>query len=233
LIIRQFPYARDNFSYLIVDQAQALAIDGGAVDSILAFLKQQKLTLNYATHTHQHGDHTCGTQELLDQTGAELLNFKGLTEEDILPWPARPEIKVWPSPGHTLDSVVFEIGSALITGDTLFNGTVGNCFSGDLKKFYHSIKRIMAYPDETIVYAGHDYVKESIAFARFLEPQNSHFDQYLANYTPHHVRSTLGDERRVNPFLRFNVPSMVQLMEEKGLPVTTEFERWISLMKLG
>ncbi len=40
------------------------------------------------------------------------------------------EIEVLDTPGHTDDSLSFSVDGCLITGDTLFNGTVGNCFSG-------------------------------------------------------------------------------------------------------
>ncbi len=51
-------------------------------------------------------------------------------------------------------------------------------------------------------------------------------------YSPSHVFSTIGDERKVNPFLRFNEPSIVELLKDKGLRVGTERERWFSVMAL-
>jgi hydroxyacylglutathione hydrolase len=120
----------------------------------------------------------------------------------------------------------------LITGDTLFNGTVGNCFSGDLKRFYDSIKLLMGFPGETIIYAGHDYVLESMAFAKNLEPDNHDIDLFLKKYDPDHVFSTMDEEMKINPYLRFNESKIITLLEEKGLPVATEYERWESLMSI-
>ncbi len=72
--LQQFPYSSDNFSYVIYGEHSALAIDGGAVESILDFVEKNKLKLTQVTHTHLHPDHTCGTQELLARSGAALLD---------------------------------------------------------------------------------------------------------------------------------------------------------------
>jgi hydroxyacylglutathione hydrolase len=120
----------------------------------------------------------------------------------------------------------------LITGDTLFNGTVGNCFSGDVKGFYLSVKKIMSLPESTVIYAGHDYVEEAMNFASRLEPDNEHIKIFLQNYTPAHVSSRLTEELRVNPYLRFNERSIISLLKRNGLPTKTEWQRWQSLMTI-
>ncbi len=141
-------------------------------------------------------------------------------------------LTIIPTPGHTHDSVCFYTGKALICGDTLFNGTVGNCFSGDLRAFFESVKKLMQYPPDTYIYAGHDYVAESLAFARTLEPANQEIDRYLKDsYDPAHVRSTLEEELKINPFLKFNDPAIVSMLIEKGFAADTEYERWVSLME--
>jgi hydroxyacylglutathione hydrolase len=91
----------------------------------------------------------------------------------------------------------------------------------------------MALPDSTLVYAGHDYVQDSLAFAARLEPDNPEIARCLARYDPRHVVSTLADERRVNPYLRFDEPSIVALLASRGLKVATERDRWRSLMSIG
>ena len=229
--IRQFRYSADNLAYLAYAGKEAMAIDGGAVQAILSFAEQNGLVLKYATNTHSHPDHTTGTSTLVRKSGAELLDHNELAREGVVRIDGEP-MEVFATPGHTADSVSFYTGDSLISGDTLFNGTVGNCFSGDLESFYRSIKRILSLPDETVVYAGHDYVLDSIAFARQVEPDNPHYAEYLRKYTPYHVRSTLADERKVNPFLRFNAFSIVALLEKKGLATATELDRWNSTMTL-
>ncbi len=227
--IAQFRYSADNLAYLIYGDRNALAIDGGAVADILSFATEQGLTLAYATNTHGHADHTVGTADLAKRAGAARLDHQGLAREGKIDLDGE-RIEVFSTPGHTDDAVCFYTGEALIAGDTLFNGTVGNPFSGDLDVFYRSIQRILALPDNTIVYAGHDYVRQSLAFARYLEPDNPDIDAYLAAYDPTHVRSTLAWEKRVNPYLRWNAPAIVDLLRRQGYDVETEIDRWRSLM---
>lgn len=229
--VKQFRYSMDNFGYLIYGQEAAIIVDGGAVDALLAFIDDHDLALRYVVNTHDHQDHTVGTQAILDRTDAQYLDNNTLRAEGTVTL-ENETIRVYHTPGHTGDSVSFHVDNFLIAGDTLFNGTVGNCFTGDLKAFYDSIKMLLALPDETIVYAGHDYVEDSIAFAKSIEPENEDPDRFMETYDPAHVRSTLGVERKINPFLRFNEPAIISYLEKKGLPVGTELERWESVMTL-
>ena len=230
--IEQFIYNRDNLGYLVFTGEQAMAIDGGALEPILAFLEAEGLALAYVTNTHGHGDHTVGTRRLADATGARYLDHHQFTDGQQLDLNGET-LTVRLTPGHTTDSVTFAGDGWLVTGDTLFNATVGNCFSGDLKAFYRSICLLTAYPETTRIYAGHDYVQESMSFARFLEADNPEIDRYLAKYDPSLVVSTLADELKANPYLRFNDPAMIRILQARGLPVETEFNRWQSLMSIG
>ena len=142
------------------------------------------------------------------------------------------EIKVIDTPGHTDDSLSFSVEDSLITGDTLFNGTVGNCFSGDLKGFYKSVKKLLAYPASTKVYAGHDYVRYSMAFAKIVEPENREIDAYLKRYDAYHIVSTIAEELEVNPYVRFNADPIIALLKRRGFPVGSEYERWQGVMSL-
>ena len=91
----------------------------------------------------------------------------------------------------------------------------------------------MAFPGDTVVYAGHDYLKYAMSFTRLIEPDNPDIDPYLKSYHPEHVFSLLGDELKVNPYLRFNNSRFIEVLKKKNLPVSTEFERWESVMSLG
>jgi len=91
---------------------------------------------------------------------------------------------------------------------------------------------IFRFPEKTIVYAGHDYVRDAIQFARTIDPENLELDRFLSKYDPYHVFSTLADERKVNPYVRFNDDRMISILKNKGLPVETEFQRWKSLMEV-
>ena len=175
--VKQFRYGADNLGYLVYGAESGMAIDGGAADAILAFLAEHRLTLRYVANTHGHSDHTGGNGALLAGSQARLLTGVDLSDGARIGLDAG-EILIIHTPGHTEDSLCFYTGKALIAGDTLFNGTIGNCFSGDLAGFYRSVKRLMELPDETLVYAGHDYVRDSLAFARRLEPENRAIDDF-------------------------------------------------------
>ncbi|MBI9084811.1 MAG: MBL fold metallo-hydrolase [Desulfobacterales bacterium] len=230
--IKQFRYNADNLAYVICSGRAAMAVDGGAVAAISAYIADHGLVLETVIHTHAHPDHTQGARELAEATGAKRVDHRGIADGATISL-GRGRVQVLHTPGHTEDSVSFAAGNALITGDTLFNGTIGNCFSGDLEAFYRSLKRLMAFAPQTKIYGGHDYVRESMAFARTLEPDNPRIDEYLAARNPYCVVSTLADELAVNPYLRFNAPAMVALLKERGLAVDTEYQRWHSLMALG
>lgn len=232
LTITQFRYNADNFAYLVAGETSAVAIDPGAVDAMVAYLTTHGLTLTHVINTHTHGDHTSGNRDMLERTSAMHLDFQTLLEAGSLAIDGE-KLLIHHTPGHMEDCLTFETDGRLITGDTLFNGTVGTCFSGDMESFFRSISFLLTFPDETKIYAGHDYVKESMAFARTIEPENERqIKEYLSTYDPALVVSTLEDERRANPFVRFNEKSLVEAMKLRGLPVATELERWNSVMEL-
>jgi hydroxyacylglutathione hydrolase len=232
--IRQFRYSQDNLAYLVTHAGRALAIDGGAVEAICAYAQREEIEITHVTHTHAHPDHTSGTTALVRRTSAVQIDHRLLAKRggfDLNGY----DIRVRHTPGHTRDSVVFECASdrtcSLITGDTLFNGTVGNCFSGDMAAFYKSLTLLMAYPADTLIYAGHDYVSDAMAFARLVTPDHPHIQAYLDAYDPNHVVSALADELKVDPYLRFDAADIVAFLKRKGLPVGTAFERWEGMMQ--
>lgn len=231
LKVEQFRYAADNFSYLVHGARDALVIDGGAVDDISAYVADAGLIIRFVTNTHSHPDHTLGNQALLDRTNALFLAHENLIRENAILLESFT-IRVLNTPGHTMDSVTFYFQDTIITGDTLFNGTVGNCFSGNLKAFYESIILLMSLPGDTVVFAGHDYVTDSMAFAKQMEPDNSAIDELLTQYRYDNVRSTLKMEKRVNPYLRFNEKSIIEVLKKRRLPVDSAYQRWESIMSI-
>ena len=232
LNIEQFRYGTDNFAYIIYGKKQAMAIDGGAFKEILSFLKSRNLTLTFVTNTHSHYDHTSGNDHLVKETGADFLKSSILQDNQQIIIDGE-KVAVYHTPGHTDDSVCFHTGNFLISGDTLFNGTIGNCFSGNQKNFYLSIKRLMTLPDETIIYAGHDYVNASLAFALHLEPDNRDIESFRKTYNSEIViYSTMAQERKINPYLRFNEEPIINVLKKNNLPYETEYERWNSLMSI-
>lgn len=232
LNIKQLPYGSDNFAYILYGNKEAMAIDGGAWQEILAFVNQENLSLTIVANTHAHFDHTSGNDHLLRQTTAHFIPANNFQDNQAMTVDGQ-SVLVYRTPGHTADSVCFHSGKHLITGDTLFNGTIGNCFSGNMQGFYRSIKRLMGLPDNTRIYAGHDYVSDALAFASRLEPDNPNINIFLEAYSRRlPAYSTLVEERNVNPYLRFNEQSIIQMLQEKNLPCSSEEDRWSSLMSI-
>ena len=65
------------------------------------------------------------------------------------------------SPGHTLCSITYVIGDAAFVHDTLFHPDIGTARAdfpgGNARALWHSIEAIMALPEETRIFVGHDY----------------------------------------------------------------------------
>ncbi|KAJ7594091.1 Metallo-hydrolase/oxidoreductase [Mycena floridula] len=67
-------------------------------------------------------------------------------------------------PGHTPDSVGYLIAGSMFTGDSIFMPDVGSARTdfpgGSAKDLYSSMRRLMALPDDTNLFVGHDYPVE-------------------------------------------------------------------------
>ncbi len=229
--IKQFRYSSDNLGYLVYSGDTGIAIDGGAVDETLLFADRNNISIRIITNTHSHYDHTPGNKELLKRTSGEFLD-PGKIRSDQTVAIGKEVLNIFHAPGHTLDSIIFWTDDFLVTGDTLFNGTVGNCFSNDFNAFFNSLKRVIAFPGSTRIYAGHDYVEESLEIAGAIDTGNPDIEKYMKKYNPHgEIVSTLEDELKVNPYIRFNEKGMIEKLKARRLPVDTEFERFKSIME--
>jgi hydroxyacylglutathione hydrolase len=157
--------------------------------------------------THYHPDHLGGdlmghhiegAVELLERVKAKLYVHKaeapwvrriaGLADSDLVAVEGGDTmalgaltIKFLHTPGHTPGSQCFLFDSNLVSGDTLFIGGCGRVDlpGADPEQMYHSLNRVLRNLDEsTVVYPGHAYA-----------PQPS---------------STIGAEKRTNPYMRFD-----------------------------
>ncbi|MCG8550399.1 MAG: hydroxyacylglutathione hydrolase family protein [Desulfobacterales bacterium] len=230
--IQQFKYGADNLGYLVYSQKSAIAIDPGASDDMIRFAAEKDLSIDMVTNTHTHADHTQGNDALVMKTNARFVDCTTLSHGQVLGLNDGTGLEVLLTPGHTMDSICFKGDGFIVTGDTLFNATVGNCFSGDLLAFFNSLTMLMALPGDTLIYAGHDYVGDALKYARIIEPNNPNLNGYAAAYNPDHVVSRLSEELLVNPYLRFNSSSMIGRLKEKNLPRETQFQRFSSVMEV-
>lgn len=177
MIKRQlFDKESSTYTYLIADShsREACLIDP-VIDNISHYLQlidELDLNLKFGLDTHIHADHVTALGELKKKTGCHTYvgnpgevacATQGLKDNMKLTL-GEIEIKAIYTPGHTNDSYCFHINDNgcqyLFTGDTLLiRGTGRTDFqNGDAAELYESLhKKLLCFPEDTIVYPGHDY----------------------------------------------------------------------------
>ena len=156
-------------------------------DRLLDFIASQGLTLEWILDTHPHADHLSAADYLRRRTGAptaigekvvgvqtiwnDIYNRTDLPADGSA-WDrlfadgdrfriGDLEARVMFSPGHTLASITYVVGDAAFVHDTLFmpdSGTARADFpGGSASDLWRSIQAILALPDETRLFTGHDY----------------------------------------------------------------------------
>jgi hydroxyacylglutathione hydrolase len=131
-------------------------------------------------------------------------------------------VKALHIPGHTLGAVAYVAEGAAFTGDTLFAAGCGRLFEGTAAQMYESLNlKLGALPDDTRIYCGHEYTVSNLRFAETLEPGNPDIAKKLAWARAAREKgeptlpSTLGEERRTNPFLRVAEKDLMAGLEER------------------
>ncbi len=183
-----------NFVYLIgCEKTREAAVVDPAWDvpTILQIAKTHQFEIKTILLTHTHFDHINGVEELLKGTDARVFvhkkeaaslrygggNIKKIESGDAVKV-GDLDITFIHTPGHTPGSQCFSVGDRLITGDTLFINGCGRCDlpGGNPEEMYHSLTgTLKRLDDHTKVYPGHHYADVPV--------------------------STLGDEKRQNPYL--------------------------------
>ena len=191
LIFEQIRAGGDrNFGYLLGDRdtGHAVLIDPSySPEAFVQRCTDQGLRVTHVINTHGHPDHTNGNARAAELTAAPVAALAssslitpdvGLRDEQQLDVGGL-RLQFLHVPGHCPDHLtVYEPSwRILITGDLLFVGKVGGTSNDDDARVeWESLQRVLArFPDEATVWPGHDYgVRPS---------------------------STIGLERRTNPFL--------------------------------
>jgi len=207
MIVETFPVGLLQCNCTILGSEQtreAIIIDpGDDVPAIVDRLKKHRLTAKYIIATHGHIDHVGGFKAIKEATAAPVY----LHEQDLFLYQALPmqaqllgiatppateiderldqgdelgcgevKVKVYHTPGHTPGSICFHQNDAtLFAGDTLFLGSIGrtDLWGGSFDEIMDSLKgKLMTLPEETVVIPGHG------------------------------PSTTIGQEKRFNPFLR-------------------------------
>ena len=209
LIVRTIPVGLLQCNCTVLgepESRQAVVVDpGDEGQKVLDVLREEGLTCRAILNTHTHIDHVGANQALKEATGARLLlheadlplydnlGAQALMLGGIMPAPPRAGVdetihqgdrvraggvvaEVLHTPGHTPGSLCFHLdGEALLlSGDTLFAGSIGrtDLWGGDYDQEIASIReRLLALDDRTRVIPGHG------------------------------PETTIGRERRRNPFL--------------------------------
>ncbi|THU71089.1 hypothetical protein C4D60_Mb08t31870 [Musa balbisiana] len=116
--------------------------------------------------------------------------------------------------GHV--SFYFPGCKAIFTGDTLFSLSCGKLFEGDPDQMFSSLRKIVALPDDTDVYCGHEYTLSNAKFALSIEPNNEALQEYAADVARLRskklptIPTTIKKEKQCNPFLRTFSPEIRQ-----------------------
>ena len=160
----------------------------GSLETVLARIAERGWTLDRVLETHAHADHLTGAHEIKARTGVPVGVGGRIGEVQATFAPvfeaqdATPEafdvlyadgdrfalgeltVEVLHTPGHTPACVSYVIGDAVFVGDTLFMPDYGSARcdfpGGDARTLYRSIHRILALPEDTRVFVGHDYLPE-------------------------------------------------------------------------
>jgi hydroxyacylglutathione hydrolase len=209
-----------NFVYFIGDpETRSLAVVDPAweVETILDVARRHDMEITHLLVTHFHPDHLGGRMMGMSVRGAQDLLAAGvkakiyihkeegpyvgrvtdLSPSDLSPVESgdvvnvgRVPVRFIHTPGHTPGSQCFLVGDALVSGDTLFIGSCGRVDlpGSDPVKMYESLtQKLASLPDETKLYPGHNYAAEPT--------------------------STIGEQKRRNPFMRFeNVKDFLTMM---------------------
>tara|TARA_A100001037_G_scaffold89219_1_gene80876 strand:- start:1326 stop:2114 length:789 start_codon:yes stop_codon:yes gene_type:complete len=224
-----------NYNYLIAcpHTGEAMAVD--PLESQMCFdkAKEKGWNITKILNTHEHGDHTGGNLNLVKLTGAEVLAHEGasanipgmtigLSEGDVLKIGKEVELEVLDTPGHTMTHICLlskTDNPALFSGDTLFNAGAGNCHNGGHpEELYETFnKKFCNLPDTTLIYPGHDYLKNNLEFTLDREPNNEQAHKLLnsiKNSDAGSIITNLKMESDINTFFRLSNNTIIDRLRE-------------------
>jgi hydroxyacylglutathione hydrolase len=228
LEVHQIPSAQDNLIWLVVaPDGVAAAVDGPEAGTTLEYCKAKGFRLTTILNTHTHGDHVGINRDLEKRgllaatrvVGPKLAasDVPGITEEvsdgDTFTF-AGVTADVMLTEGHINGHVSFFMDGVLFCGDTMFGAGCGYLFDGPPAKMHASLTRLASLPESTRVCCAHEYTQDNLRFAFSVEPGNADLREriratwQIRGQGGSSVPSTIGVERRTNPFLRHASPEV-------------------------
>jgi hydroxyacylglutathione hydrolase len=248
LQVEQIPVLSDNYVYLLHQPEAGVTgvVDPAVAGPVLAALERHGWRLDWILSTHHHGDHTGGNLELKQATGCRIVGPKkdaaripgldqGVVEGDRFEFGALTA-EVLETPGHTSGHISywFPEAKALFCADTLFSLGCGRVFEGSFELMWSSLEKFAPLPDDALVYCAHEYTQSNARFALTVDPDNpalkaraAEVEQQRAAGQPT-VPTTLGAERKANPFIRPQDPAIRRVL---GMPDASDAEVFAEIRK--
>ena len=240
-IVHIFPCLKDNYGFLLHDPetGETATIDTPEAGKILAEAEAKGWTITQIWNTHWHPDHAGGNAEIVAKTGARVVGPQevdriGAAPDLILHEGDSVELgglraRVIETPGHTLGHIVFHLAEQKIAfvGDTLFALGCGRLFEGTPAQMWDSLGKLRALPDDTVVYCAHEYTASNAAFALSVDSGNADLVAYADEVKAKRaqdiatVPTTIGKEKRANPFLRADDPKLQAFVGHAGDVIAT------------
>lgn len=232
--IHRLPALADNYIFLLHDRQQNVAavVDPAEADPVLRCLTQLNAPLVAIFNTHHHGDHVGGNRALM-QKFPDLTVYGGAEDRGRIPGQtqflqdgdhltfAGRDITIYFIPGHTRAHIAYYVAPAsgedagdLFCGDTIFAGGCGRLFEGTPAQMVDSIGKLRQLPDRTRMWCAHEYTLNNLKFAVTVDPQNEDLQRRFQSVQTARqqgestVPSWLGEEKRTNPFLRWDAPNL-------------------------
>ena len=229
------PQLSDNYAYLVIDDDSRTAgiVDCAEAEPVLRAVREAGVELVAILPTHHHWDHVGGNEDLLQQLKLEVYGYAGqgqripgctreVNDGDIIRV-GTLAARILFIPAHTSGHIAyyFEREQSVFTGDTLFAAGCGRLFEGDAAMMLQSLSKLMALPDDTKVYFGHEYTEKNLRFALTLEPHNSELQrkhawavEQIGNNRPT-VPTTIASEKATNPFFRWSSPELRTTLHQR------------------
>jgi hydroxyacylglutathione hydrolase len=216
LEIFQIPVLNDNYIYLITDakSGKTACVDPALHDPVIEKLEELDKKLDFILNTHHHNDHVGANLQLKARIpGISIFVNEGDTFKL-----GDSECRVIEVSGHTLGHICYYFSkeSLIFCGDTLFSLGCGRLFEGTPDVMVESLLKIRSLPNNTKVYCAHEYTLNNANFALSLEPKNNKLKKKIEQIKTRRskglstIPSTLGEEKILNPFLRFDNDAFIK-----------------------